>query len=397
MRGWTLVPFGMLIAGLAGGCSNPSDLPTAAPAAALDFAAPSTDPPGELATISLGGAAQRIWPFLSATLSSPDDPVNLLFTGRADPRAIRSALLGLDGQRGAVGFPAGRPFDCTWSDAIGGLQGAYTEAAGWSGSAIQLQCGGFGPVRFHLRLFRLGDLTLGGAHFEVLIPGTTDHQVLSWELAEQLVTADLARSGLLGAAPGATGMISPAPYREIPDLIYSGLPDGLKQLAGGPSVPVSSPVPIQTDGRATILALAGEPAPAPGSGQRLVIQFAQVIPRPFCTNSEDALVLIQGPVTLEKTVRITDGGTLETTYHASGMLQVAAIDPASGEVLGDPYQAKVEDQQAAFLSGDRSWVRGVLLQIELPESEDHGWLRETLTVGGGGTGYDKRVNCGPRP
>ena len=58
------------------------------------------------------------------------------------------------------------------------------------------ECGTYGPIRFHLRLVKLGALTIGNAHFEVLIPGTTDHQVLSWELAEQLVTYDLARTGL---------------------------------------------------------------------------------------------------------------------------------------------------------------------------------------------------------
>ena len=41
------------------------------------------------------------------------------------------------------------------------------------------------------------DRVQGAAHFEVLIPGTTDHQVLSWIVARDLVVGDLMRSGLL--------------------------------------------------------------------------------------------------------------------------------------------------------------------------------------------------------
>lgn len=67
------------------------------------------------------------------------------------------------------------------------MQTAYDARAGWVGSAIQLQCGDYGPIRFHLRLFEAGDYTLANVHFELLIPNTTEHQVLSVELAEQLV------------------------------------------------------------------------------------------------------------------------------------------------------------------------------------------------------------------
>ena len=77
-------------------------------------------------------------------------------------------------------------------------------------------------------------LTLGNAHFELLIPGTTDHQVLSWELAEQLVTVDMVRSGLLAAAPGSTAPINAAPgFRQIPAEIYNLLPAELRAASAG--------------------------------------------------------------------------------------------------------------------------------------------------------------------
>jgi len=396
MRTPVLLAAALLAAGLAA-CGESPQTPFTSPhpPVAAELLPDDAPAPGSLVPVTVGAVHREIWPFLSATLESPDDPVNLIFAGKADPRAIRSALLGLDGNRAGFGFPPGAPFDCAWTDAIGSLQGAFVQAGGWRGSAIQLQCGGFGPVRFHLRLFAAGDLTLGGAHFEVLIPGTTDHQVLSWELAEQLVTADLVRSGLLGAAPGSTGPISPVPYRDIPPIIYNGLPAGLQQLAGGPTGPVSTPVPILTDGSATILTLAGEAEPAPGSAQHFVIQFDQVIPRPFCAQSPAEYLSVQGPVTFDKTVRVLENGALETRYHASGMLSVAPIDPSSGEATGDPYRAEVDDQQLTSELGLNGWIVGELHQAELPQADGHGRMAETIRVGQGRTGYTKTIRCTP--
>src|SRR5690606_11332242 len=117
-------------------------------------------------------------------------------------------------------------------------------------------------LRFHLRLYRQGDVTLGAVHFELLIPGTTEHQVLSWELAEQLVTVDLARSGLLGAPPSQTGAINAAPtFRTIPAPIYNGVPVSLRAAIGGPLANVPDPVGISTNGSATVLTLTGDVQP----------------------------------------------------------------------------------------------------------------------------------------
>ena len=232
-------------------CDGDGPFTTPAPAAPAMMSA--RVPPADLTTIAAGGGSLSLWPYTGADFSATaQDPINLVFTGRADPRAVRSALFALSGDRSAAGLPNAAPFNCTWSDAIGDLQTAWNAASGWVGSAVQLACGSFGPIRVHVRLFQAGAATVGNAHFEVLIPGTTDHQVLSWELAEQLVTIDRAGCGLLAAAPVSSGVINGAPeFRQIPAQIYNLLPADLRAVIGGPSGSVSGPVGIASNGTAT--------------------------------------------------------------------------------------------------------------------------------------------------
>ena len=82
---------------------------------------------------------------------------------------------------------------------MGYEQAAYADPEGWVGGAVQLACVQPGaplgsPFRFHIRLFRSGEHTLGNAHFEFLIPGTAEHEVLSWDLAREFVTYDMGRT-----------------------------------------------------------------------------------------------------------------------------------------------------------------------------------------------------------
>ncbi|MCX5737031.1 MAG: hypothetical protein NTZ61_00755, partial [Proteobacteria bacterium] len=197
---WGSVALIALLVTLANGCSKDD---TVCPQL------PSSEPqaPTGIVTVTTVGKALEFWPYTGNSFAgTPVDPVNLVFTGQADPVRIRAALLALDGDRTSAGFPDAYPFNATWVDAIGGdVQTTYVGAdEGWVGSVVQLQLGGYDPLRIHLRLFRseqpfgaTGVWTLGAAHFEVLIPGTADHQVLSWELAKQVVVADLMRAGLL--------------------------------------------------------------------------------------------------------------------------------------------------------------------------------------------------------
>ncbi len=352
-----LLPFSLL----AVACHDGSDLVGSADPAPIQ-ASRSVLPPAALVPVFLGNGTADIWAYLTDDLVTPQDPVNLVFTGHADPREIRDALLGLGGDRSPV-FPAVFPFTCTWSDAIGGLMAGFGADAGWGGTAVQLQCGEYGPIRFHLRLVKLGAFTLGNGHFEVVIPGTTDHQVLSWELAEQLVTFDMARSGLLGAPPGDAGAINAAPsHRSIPAVIYNGLPVDLKAVIGGPLGTVTSDVGIATNGHPTVFLLAGQAAPAtPAAGQHFTLEFNQVIPKPFCATAPPPgdFLLVRGPVVLDQQVSTRPGGEYRKVFRADGELTAIPINPATGEPVGAPFMVKVSEYQDSQAGDEGGQVSGL--------------------------------------
>jgi hypothetical protein len=379
-------------------CENDPFAPVPAGADPASFS--TAAPPSLLVPVALRGGSISIWPYTGVDFSgTPQDPINLVFTGKSDPRAIRTALMSLNGDRTAFGMPTVYPFNCTWSDAIGDLQTGYNAEAAWIGSAIQLACGSYGPIRFHVRLFEAGAVTLGNAHFEVLIPGTADHQVLSWELAEQLVKVDFLRSGLLDAADplGGTGPINSAPFREIPEPIYNGLPADLKSLISGPAGNVAAPVPIATDGQATVVNIASEAARAAvGSDQSFVITYGQVIPRPFCAAGAEFL-LVEGPVSLKKSVQVTAAGEVSSEFDASGRLRLTPVNPLTGTPLGPSYEAEVKDHQVAGFDERGGQVQGLQVRTELPRNASgHGQLVIRLKVGlGGADKYKKDIDCTP--
>jgi hypothetical protein len=379
------------------GCDTDSLAPLPGGPGSTDFDAAAT-PPGLLVRIAVPGGTLSLWPYTGTDFSgTPQDPLNLIFTGASDPRSIRSALIGLDGNRTAFGMPAVYPFNCTWSDAIGDLQTGYNAAKAWVGSAIQLACGNYGPVRFHVRLFDAGATTLGNAHFEVLIPGTADHQVLSWELAEELVKVDFMRSGLLAAGPGGTGEINDGPFRQIPAEIYNLIPADLKSIINGPPGTVSASVPIESDGHASVFNLtAAAHSQTTGSEQAFVIQYGQVIPRPFCAQGAEYLY-VEGPVSLEKTVRVSDAGELTTEFHASGHLRLTPVNPATGAPAGPTYEAEVKEEQVSRFGKQGGMVRGLQVQTELPRNvPGHGERVVRIKVGALGPDLYKRdIDCTP--
>lgn len=389
--------YALLLLLLAVACTE--DDPVTGPSEMSSAMQSAVAPPAGLVTIPAGGGTLTLWPYTGADFSgTPQDPVNLVFAGSADPRAIRAALFALSGDRSAAGLPSVPPFNCRWTDAIGDLQTGYSTASGWVGSAVQLACGDFGPIRIHVRLFEAGALTLGNAHFELLIPGTTDHQVLSWELAEQLVTVDMVRSGLLAAAPGSTAPINAAPgFRQIPAEIYNPLPTELKAAIGGPLGSVVAPVDIATDGSATRFDLGAAAPAAGGTEQQFVIMFDQIIPRPFCTNGPADFLRVQGPVELHKTVRIDPAGALTSEFFASGRLRLTPVDPRTGTPSGEPYEAEVKDHQVTRFDDGGGQVNGVATQMELPQSvAGRGRKSVRLKVGAGSvTLYDQDIDCHP--
>jgi hypothetical protein len=240
-------------------------------------------------------------------------------------------------------MPASAPFNCTWGDAIGANQTSYTEEHGWQGSAIQLECGDYEPMRFHVRLFDAGDGAVGNAHFEVIIPGTNQHEVLSWELAEQIVMVDMIRTGLLGAPIGQSAQINPAPtYRTINPLIYNGLPVAFRAAIGGPLGNQAAPVPIPSNGRATIATLASAPE-AEQTVDRFAytLQFNQTIPKPFCATGPFDYIRVTGPVEFDQHVVVTGSGNYLSHFRARGTLSLTPVNPLTGQVIGETYEARV--------------------------------------------------------
>ena len=365
---------------LAVGCSRDSN-PGATALAPKLGAAPSSvhrspvvvtqtgEPPAGVLAVSLGSERLGLWPYTGESMNGgPSDPVNLIFVGNTDPVRIRAALLNLDGDRTAFGFPAVYPFNARWSDAVGGVQTSYTEGEGWQASVIQLQLGSYSPVRAHLRLFRTGvpfgnggTWTVGGAHFEVLIPGTADHQVLSWELAQQLVVVDMIRSGLLDPATPyqLSGVINETPsFRTIPDVIYNGLPEGLKAAIGGPAGTVSAPVPIANDGQATIFHVTGQPTPRTGDfGESFTVSYNQVIPKPLCSAGPLDWVLVSGPVQLSRAGTVDATGRYQYHTQIAGQLTITPVDITANPPapIGPSYQAQIGDLQQGAINTQTSW------------------------------------------
>ncbi len=325
--------------------------------------------PSGVVHVAFGGGALDLWPYTGASMDgNPSDPVNLLFAGNTDPARIRAALLALDGDRTKFGFPAAYPFNARWSDAVGDVQTSYSTGEGWQASVIQLQLGVYQPVRAHLRLFRTGTpfpgggtWTVGGAHFEVLIPGTADHQVLSWELARQLVLTDMIRSGLLDpVTPYAmSDVITLAPsFRTIPDVIYNGLPEELKALTGGPPGTVSSPVSIGNDGRAAILHVTGNAPLQPGPfSQSFTLTYDQVIPKPLCSAGPLDWVHVAGPVELDRVGTLDATGRYQYNTRIAGHLTITPVDVTANPPApsGASYRAEVGDMQEGALDGRSSW------------------------------------------
>jgi len=360
--------------------------------------------PAELVTVSFAGGAVTFWPYTGMDFSGTgSDPIDLVFVGEANPVRIRAALMALDGDRTAFGFPNVYPFNATWSDAHGDVQVTYAGANGWTGSVVQLQLGTYEPIRWHLRLFQTGDAlgsgvwTIGAAHFEVLIPGTADHQVLSWERAEEMVLVDLLRSGLLDPALPfvQSELINAAPsFREIPAMIYNGLPEELKTYIGGPLGPVSDPVPIATDGRATILNVAeAAPVVAGVFTQDFVMAYEQVVPKPICNPSGAEWVLVTGPVEFHKTVEVTPRGHLTCEAYYRGTLTVIPWDMGTMQPAGDPYPADVLGEHSGHIQPRQTLARSHDERIT-HEAEGTELLMTWLSAGNPGiANYRMKTRC----
>jgi len=363
-----------VVTAMVAGCSDRSTSPLEPSPDLFDFGfqnvpgrGVAADPPAGVVDVTAGDETLSLFPYTGSDFSgNPVDPINIVFVGNVDATMIRNALMALDGDRSGTGLPPVAPFNGTWGDALGDVQTTYADGAGWVGSVVQLSLGGYGPVRVHLRLFETrqpygdgGKWTLGGAHFEVLIPGTTDHQVLGWELARQIVAADLMRSGLAVTA-SSSGVINATPsFRTIPAVIYNGVPDALKLLAGLPPGPTATDVPIPSDGQATVLQVSGEVANLADSRETsFTLQFSQIIPKPFCSDSPFDYLLVEGPVSLRKVVRTTSHGSYAYDAEIRGQLTATPVDVTQSPPVpaGDSFKVTASDVQHGFISAEDARV-----------------------------------------
>jgi len=355
-------------------------------------------PPAGLADVLFQGRSLRLWPFTGADLAgTASDPVNLLFTGDVDILSLRAALVGLDGDRTAFGFPMAFPFDCTWTDASGGVQSAWTDGDGWSGNPVQLQCGRYDPVRFHLRLFPAGDWVVGAVHMDLLIPDTPEHQVISWELARQLVTVDFLRSGLLDAAipVSATPQISPAPsYRDIPAVIYDGLPPALKAAIGGPASSGGSPVPIGSSGTAAIINVANRAAVTDDLTQSdFTLPFNQVIPRPICSAGPTDYVLVQGSVRVTTRTIVGANGTMSAHNTLDGEVTVTPFDIFNGVPNGSPFRARIDNMHNTGIDAGGAHVNAYEKLLSMPPTANGSISTHLVTTPGGTAQFTIREQC----
>jgi hypothetical protein len=404
MRSTGFAPRLMLVLAIWACTDDPSSV--ASPDAAVEAIRTSSQTsdadlrPSPLATATLGDRSAEFWPYTGTNFrGTAQDPINLLFFGENDPRQIRAALMSLDGNRSAYGFPPVMPFNCTWSDAIGNVQTAFATEGKWLGSAVQLECGPYGPIRFHMRLFRAGTATIGNVHFEVLIPGTTEHEVLSWKLAQDLVTADLVRSGLLGRPPAPTAMLHPTEFHEIRAPVYNGLPVELRGAIGGPLSNVTANVPIRSSGVAMMFELARSVDVVRGYDvENFVVNWNQVIPKPFCSQGPSSYVLVQGPVTLQQRAGIDALGTYSAAFIATGTLQLTPVNPLTSPPtpVEPTYTAKVLETHGGFLTNRISTASMFQLQMELPsDGPFRGTLRSHLRVGPtkNASDYTQDIDC----
>ena len=359
-----------------GGCAdrpNPAD--PGAPAAARVATPPYT-------SVAVGGETFEFWPYTTNRLSvtSPDDPVNLLLVGEGDPRAVRAALMALDATQTAFG--------CTWTDAVGDEQASAAAPIGWTGSAIQLACGPY-ALRPHLRLFDIGEAILVGAHFEVQIPGTDQHQVLSYALAESMVLNDLIQTGLVDLAGITLTEVITTSTQNVRAIIYNELPAALQELVTGTAGDVSADFPVPNgDGKVTVVPLAHYGGAGTGSYQAFTIEYGQWVDKPFC-QAPGEFVYVGGPVRVAMTVTIASDGRLERYMRAQGRLSITTP-------TGLEYGANVTQDQQAWATGTAHWVQTKLHQVLVPgNGADRGGRSWHLRVGTEvPDDFTEIINCG---
>jgi hypothetical protein len=350
--------------------------------------------PAGVATPATAAGVLTVWPYTASEFADPSaptpyDPVNLIVLN-TDPRAIRQALLALDGARPA--FPPAPPFTCRWFDGMGNEHAAYGEPEGWVGGSIQLTCyvpGGnpFGnPFRYHVRLFRTGDHTLVGAHFEFNIPGTAEHEPLSWNAARDFVMYDLGRAGAQPSSPAAVPLFTPVNggFRTVARPIYDALVGdpsvpkpvwGILVYAGlpvPPAVPPPGAVKIPADGLAYVVApgLVYEPVKSDATTTTQV-QYNVDAPKLFC-DSGGEFVHLSGSLDFVMRVQTNPAGKYLRTYTLGGTLKAFML---TGPDAGRTFDVLVSERHRSMLTDNLQEVTEIGSQVLMRDPPQlRGWV-----------------------
>jgi hypothetical protein len=303
---------------------------------------PQEDQREELVPIGSLASGPRIWPFTSPQpdRTRPSDPVNIVFVGRhRDPRHIRDLLIGLDSDRPAV--PRTAPFDARWTDAMGAVHAAYEDDFGWCGSVVQLELGSYDALRVHVRLFQLGEVTVGNAHVDVLVPGSVEHQVVAWDAALDVLRYDLQRSGALSRSPEDLGPLADSLVRTVSSEALDAVPVELRDWLGS-SWPSPTPQQLPHGGRASVFELREPGKLRPGLWTHSTeLPVNCTVRKPFCRDRDDDMVHLRGSVRLTQRT-IQGSGRFDTSFAVQGVFQVTAVE--DGRSTGLPYAARVSER-----------------------------------------------------
>jgi hypothetical protein len=193
-----------------------------------------------------------------------------------------------------------------------------------------------------------------------------------------------------------TGIINQSPWRTIPSIIYNGLPAEVRAYIGGPMGDVSYDVPIGTDGHAMIFNLAAKVAlKAETRVQDFVINFDQVIPKPFCATGPNDYVYVNGPVHLLQTTEVLENGTYKMAFKATGDLVVVPVNPVTGEAVGEAMAAKIaEEHGAMFMNQYWAATSSKYQKLGLLNQAGGGQLFTSLLVRSNGlNGFQQSIRC----
>lgn len=381
----------LLLGGAIAGCSDVQGpvAPATTVRAGMVAAAPTPILP-----VTYGESTLHLWPYTGDNFAGTTvDPINLLFPG-ATVQQVRAALLGLGGTR--AGYPPMAPFDCVWQDGGETVQVGYAEDK-WVGSPVQLTCGDY-SFRYHVRLFQAGGWVYGGAHFEIQVPGTNSHNVLSWAAARDLVMGDLYAAGFVDYAPTLVDLGTGARYRVIDyPMVYYGLLQQAPALAGYLNV---EPITLALDnGPAALIHLANAPAvERTVERQEWTLDFNQIIPKPFCGTG---YVHAEGPIEMVRQLVVTGSGNYVTHFQGKGTLTLTPWNPTPtvehpmGVPTGEPtYTAIASEKDRGLVTDGHMMVANAQMQIMLPNAPERGSMTLSFMVGPqGATNFDFAVNC----